>query len=61
MNAQVITEIERRQKRGERPRFVQHGRGCDCLSKWMGRCLALQIEQSPSSESPTRLLADPET
>lgn len=27
MYAQVITEIKRQQKRGERPRFVQHGRG----------------------------------
>ena len=43
MYAQVITEIKRRQKRGERSRFVQHGRGY--LSQWMGRGLAFQIEQ----------------
>ena len=45
MYAQVITEIKRKRKRGERPRFVQHGRGYVGLSKWMGRGLAFQIEQ----------------
>jgi restriction system protein len=52
MYAQVITEIKRQQKRGERPRFVQHGRGYVGLSQWMGRGLAFQIEQHkpPGSE-----------
>ncbi|MCL5980356.1 MAG: HTH domain-containing protein [Gammaproteobacteria bacterium] len=45
MYAQVITEIKRQQKRGERPRFVQHGRGYVGLSQWMGLGLAFQIEQ----------------
>ena len=45
MYAQVITEIKRQQKRGERPRFVQHGRGYIGLSQWMGRGLVFQIEQ----------------
>ncbi|WP_244155830.1 HTH domain-containing protein [Desulfofustis glycolicus] len=45
MYAQVITEIKRQQKRGERPRFVQHGRGYVGLSRWMGQGLAFQIEQ----------------
>ena len=45
MYAQVITEIKRQQKRGERPRFVQLGRGYIGLSQWMGRGLAFQIEQ----------------
>ncbi|MES9819951.1 MAG: HTH domain-containing protein [Candidatus Thiodiazotropha sp.] len=45
MYAQVITEIKRHQKRGKRPRFVQHGRGYVGLSQWMGRGLAFQIEQ----------------
>ena len=45
MYAQVITEIKRQQKRGGRPRFVQHGRGYVGLSRWMGRGLAFQIEQ----------------
>lgn len=44
MYTQVITEIKRQQKRGERPRFVQHGRGYVGLSQWMGRGLAFQIE-----------------
>lgn len=45
MYAQIITEIKRQQKRGERPRFVQHGRGYVGLSQWLGRGLAFQIEQ----------------
>ena len=45
MYAQVISEIKRQQKRGEQPRFVQHGRGYFGLSRWMGRGLAFQIEQ----------------
>jgi restriction system protein len=45
MYAQILTEIRRYQKRGEQPRFVQHGRGYVGLSRWMGRGLAFQIEQ----------------
>lgn len=45
MYAQIITEIRRYQKRGEQPRFVQHGRGYVSLSRWMGHGLAFQIEQ----------------
>lgn len=45
MYAQVITEIKRHQKRGEQPRFIQHGRGYVGLSCWMGQGLAFQIEQ----------------
>jgi restriction system protein len=45
MYAQILTEIRRQQKRGENPRFVQHGRGFVGLSKWMGRGLAFQIEE----------------
>lgn len=43
--AQIITEIQRRTKRGERPRFVRYGKGYVCLSKWRGTGLAFQIEQ----------------
>ena len=43
--AQVLTEIRRYQKRGEQPRFVQHGRGYVGLSRWMGTGLAFEIEQ----------------
>ncbi len=45
MYAQVLTEIRRYQKRGEHPRFVQHGRGFMGLTKWMGTGLAFEIEQ----------------
>ncbi len=45
MYAQIITEIRRYKKRGEQPRFVQHGKGFVGLSRWMGRGLAFQIEQ----------------
>lgn len=43
--AQIITEIQRRTKRGERPRFVQYGKGFIGLPKWAGSGLAFQIEQ----------------
>jgi restriction system protein len=43
--AQIITEIQRRTKRGERPRFVRYGKGYVGLSKWMGLGLAFQIDQ----------------
>jgi len=45
MYAQVLTEIRRYQKRGEQPRFVQHGRGFVGLTRWMGKGLEFQIEQ----------------
>lgn len=45
MYAQVLTEIRRYQKRGEQPRFVQHGRGFMGLTKWMGKGLEFQINQ----------------
>jgi len=45
MYAQILTEIRRYRKRGERPRFIQHGKGYVGLSRWMGRGLAFEIEQ----------------
>jgi len=45
MYAQILTEIKRYRKRGEQPRFVQHGKGFVGLSRWMGRGLAFEIEQ----------------
>lgn len=45
MYAQILSEIRRYQKRGDQPRFVQHGRGYVSLSKWMGKGLAFDIEQ----------------
>jgi len=43
--AQVLTNIARRERRGEPPRFVKHGRGYVGLARWLGRGLASQIEQ----------------
>ena len=45
MYAQIISETRRRQRRGERPRFVRHGRGYVGLSQWQGRGLTFEIEQ----------------
>jgi len=45
MYAQILTEIRRYQKRGEQPRFVQHGKGYVSLSRWIGHGLAFEIEQ----------------
>jgi restriction system protein len=45
MYAQILSEIKRYQKRGDQPRFVQHGRGYVGLRRWMGQGLAFQIEQ----------------
>ncbi len=47
--AQILTEIARKTKRGDTPRFVKHGKGFVGLSKWMARGLAFQIEQQNSS------------
>ena len=60
MYAQVLAEIKRQQKRGERPRFVQHGRGHVGLSQWMGHGLEFQIEghnQQVRKDLHKRLLA----
>lgn len=40
MYAQIITEIERKKKRGEQPRFVMHGKGYVGLSAWETQGLA---------------------
>ena len=45
MYAQILSEIKRHQKRGDQPRFVQHGRGYVGLRQWMSQGLAFQIEQ----------------
>ena len=45
MNAQVATEINRQQKRGELPRFTRHDPGYFGLSRWVRRGPASQIEQ----------------
>ena len=45
MYAQILTEIKRSRRRGEQPRFTQHGKGFVGLSKWMATSLALEIEK----------------
>ena len=45
MYALVISEIKRRRRRAEQPRFVRHGRGYVGLSKWQARGLAFEIAQ----------------
>lgn len=45
MGAQLYTHIKRAERRGERPRFVQHAQGVFGLSRWMGSGLSFQIEQ----------------
>jgi restriction system protein len=44
MYAQIITEIDRRKKRGEQPRFVMHGKGMVGLAVWEPEGLAGIIE-----------------
>ncbi|MCY3624914.1 MAG: HTH domain-containing protein [Candidatus Dadabacteria bacterium] len=45
MNAQILTSIKRSRRRGEQPRFTQHGSGLVGLSKWMSTSLPLKIER----------------
>ncbi len=45
MYAQIIQENQRKTKRGEEIRFIQHGKGFVGLSKWMSKGLRLQVEQ----------------
>jgi len=45
MYAQIITDMKRQRMRGERPSFVQYGRGYVGLSHWTGNGLAFQIKQ----------------
>ena len=44
MYSVIIQEIRRREARGERQRFVQHGRGLIGLTDWLPRGLAGDIE-----------------
>lgn len=60
MYALIITEIKRRRKRGEPPRFVQHGRGYVGLAQWLGHGLASRIARHNQQVGKTlhqRLLA----
>lgn len=43
--AQIGTDVDRSERRGERPRFTRHGRGYIGLTRWTANGLAFQIEQ----------------
>lgn len=43
--AQIGTDLERRERRGEKPRFTRHGRGYIGLARWTAKGLTFQIEQ----------------
>ncbi|MEO8288218.1 MAG: HTH domain-containing protein [Chloroflexota bacterium] len=45
MYAQILTEMDRNQKRGEQGRFIKHGRGLIGLTNWIDVGLASEIEQ----------------
>lgn len=44
--AQILTDSDRRDRRGERPRFVKHGKGYVGLARWTPQGLAFQIEKN---------------
>jgi restriction system protein len=43
--AQIGTDVDRSERRGERPRFTRHGRGYIGLTRWTANGLAFQIAQ----------------
>lgn len=45
MYAQILTEINRMQRRGQTPRFTKHGKGLVGLTQWLGTGLQAQISQ----------------
>jgi restriction system protein len=45
MRAQIGVENRKREARGERPRFVEHGRGLIGLSEWQHEGVLLEIER----------------
>lgn len=55
--AQILTEINRKTKRGETPRFVRYGKGMMGLARWQAQGLAYQIEQH-NAEVREKLRAD---
>jgi restriction system protein len=54
--SQVLSEVDRRKKRGETPRFVRHPRGVIALQEDEPRGLALDIQRH-NNEVRTKLLA----
>ncbi len=45
MHSMILTEIRRRETRGESPRFVQHGRGMVGLTAWLPAEVAGLVEE----------------
>ena len=44
MYAAILSEIRRKARRGEQPRFAKHGKGFVGLTQWMAKGLAFQID-----------------
>jgi len=44
MYAAILSEIRRKERRGEQPRFANHGKGFVGLTQWMAKGLAFQID-----------------
>jgi restriction system protein len=46
MYAQILTEVKRRQGRGEQQRFMVLGKGMISLARWQAKGLAFQVEEA---------------
>jgi len=46
MYAQILTEVKRRQGRGEQQRFMILGKGMMALARWQAKGLAFQVEEA---------------
>ncbi|MGD0652061.1 MAG: hypothetical protein ABSA97_13160 [Verrucomicrobiia bacterium] len=46
MYAQILTEVKRRQRRGEQQRFMILGKGMISLAKWQANGLVFQVEEA---------------
>jgi restriction system protein len=46
MYAQILTEVKRRQGRGEQQRFIILGKGMVSLAKWQAKGLVFQVEEA---------------
>lgn len=46
MYAQILTEVKRRQRRGEQQRFMILGKGMISSAKWQAKGLAYQVEEA---------------
>jgi len=46
MYAQILTECQRRKRRGEQPRFLMLGKGMVTLARWQSKGLVFQVEQA---------------